>query len=212
MVHGDSSGALVNLQLEESRGFIQSHFVRLDFAGWRTIELDQYETEGLFEARFPRTVFPDDLRGFNLDAVVALNVYVTNATQAQIEIGSIESLHEEIQASPTRSATITVDGTAIRLPDGLNAAVCLPGTNYSHDGPSGGCSDYAECVLGTTKCRSFGADNVELFLPQSDTVLPAASGETTTSKDVIAVSYNATSVGRAEVTVFERGARLGPFH
>ena len=150
------------------------------------------------------------MRGFNLAAVVALNVYVTNATQAQIEIGSIESLHEDGQASPTSSATITVDGTTLHLPDGLNAAVCLPGANYSHDGPSGGCSDYAECELGTKKCRSFGADNVELYLPQSDAVLPAL-GETT-SKGVIAVSYNASSVGRAEVTVFERGPRLGPFH
>jgi hypothetical protein len=58
LVHGDSSGALVNLQLEEPRGLIQSHFMRLDFAGWRTIELDQYETKGLFETRFPRTTFP----------------------------------------------------------------------------------------------------------------------------------------------------------
>ena len=159
-----------------------------------------------------------DLRGFNLAAVVALNVYVTNATQAQIEIGSIESLHEDSHASPTRSATITVDGTSLRLPDGLNAAVCLPGTNYSHDGPSGGCSDYAECELGSAKCRSFGADNVELHLPQSDAAhmhLPASEGDettTTTGKGIIAVSYNATSVGRAEVTVFERGPRFGPFH
>ena len=42
LVRGDSSGALVNIQLEESRGLIQSHYMRLDFAGWRTIELDQY--------------------------------------------------------------------------------------------------------------------------------------------------------------------------
>jgi hypothetical protein len=28
---------------------IQSHFMWLHFAGWRTIELDQYETSGLFE-------------------------------------------------------------------------------------------------------------------------------------------------------------------
>ena len=171
----------------------------------------RYETNGLFQTLFPRTVFPDDLRGFNLAAVVALNVYVTNATQAQIEIGSIESLHEDSQSSPTRSATITVDGTSVRLPDGLNAAVCLPGTNYSHDGPSGGCSDYAECELGTKQCRSFGADNVELHLPQSDDVLSVFDGGET-SEGVITVRYNATSVARAEVTVFERGPRLGPFH
>lgn len=212
LVHGDNSGALINIQLEESRGLIQSHFLQLDFAGWRTIELDQYETNGLFQTLFPRTVFPGDLRGFNLNTVVALNVYVTNATQAQIEIGSIESLHEDSQAAPTNSATITVDGTSLRLPNGLNAAVCLPGTNYSHDGPSGGCSDYTECELGTKKCRSFGADNVELNLPQSDAVLPAQHANITTGEGVIAVSYNATSIGRVEVTVFERGPRLGPFH
>ena len=39
LIHGDGSGALVNLQVEESRGLIQSHFVRLDFAGWRTLEV-----------------------------------------------------------------------------------------------------------------------------------------------------------------------------
>jgi hypothetical protein len=33
------------------------------------------------------------------------------------------------------------------------------------------------------------------------------------SGGVIAVSYNASGgVGRAEVTLFERGPRLGPFH
>jgi hypothetical protein len=107
------------------------------------------------------------LQGFNLDAVVALNVYVTDATQAQIEIGSIESLHENNQALPTHSATITVDGTTLSLPDGLNAVVCLPGTDYSKY------SDYAECELGSAKCRSFGADNAELYLPQSDAIFPA---------------------------------------
>ena len=77
LVHSASaSGALMNLQLMEPRGLIQSHFVRLDFAGWRTIELDGYETSGLFETLFPRTSFPGDLRGFNLEAVVALNVYL----------------------------------------------------------------------------------------------------------------------------------------
>ena len=111
------------VRLEESRGLIQSHFVKLDFAGWRVIELDGYETTGLFETLFPRTVFPDDLRGFNLDAVVALSVYLTNATQAQIDIGSVESLQEDDRAAPTRGATITVSGASIRIPDGLNAAV-----------------------------------------------------------------------------------------
>lgn len=212
LVHGDGSGALVDIQLEESRGLIQSHFMRLDFAGWRTVELDQYETSGLFTTLFPRTSFPNDLRGFDLNAVVALNVYVTNATQAQIEIGAIESLFEDSQASRTSNATITVDGTSLHLPDGLNAAVCLPGTNYSHNGPSGGCSDYAECELGTKKCRSFDADNVELNLPQSDAALPDHHKDAGTREGVIAVSYNTTSVGRVEVTVFERGPRLGPFY
>ena len=111
-----------------------------------------------------------------------------------------------------------MDDTTLSLPDGLNAAVCLPGSNYSHYGPAGGCSDYAECELGTAKCRSFDADNVELHLPQSDEVLSApAPGETrptasASAQDVITVRYNAASVGRAEVTVFERGPRLGPFH
>lgn len=157
-------------------------------------------------------------------------------------------------------------------------------------GPSGGCSDYAECELGSAKCRSFGADNVELNLPPSTmsrssltqaaaAALPSLAGNPTpvtqlfdychnnppplphpthgskkrdlrcfaphpqvmganhisnpewiihmteplfyimvdfsrTSENggAIAVRYNATSLGRAEVTLFERGPRLGPFH
>lgn len=189
---------------------ILTHSLILSFSVCIDVLWRRYETNGLFTTLFPRTVFPDDLRGFNLAAVVALNVYVTNATQALIDIGSIESLREDSQPSRTRSATITVDGTSVRLPDGLNAAVCLPGTNYSHDGPSGGCSDYAECELSTGKCRSFGADNAELYLPQSDAALSVLH-EGKTSKGVIDVRYTATSGGRAEVTVFERGPRLGPF-
>jgi hypothetical protein len=168
----------------------------------------------------------------------------------QDRLGSNTGKALKKRAAFSYSATITVDGTTLRLPDGLNAAVCLPGSNYSHDGPSGGCSDYVECeLLGSAdksnKCRSFGADNVELHLAtqqQSESdddaaIIPAAAAgaaagggggaaasggrnETTMTRSkkggsggVIAVSYNASGgVGRAEVTLFERGPRLGPFH
>ena len=160
-VHGDASGALMNVQLEESRGLIQDFFVNVDFTGWKEIELNANENSGMmFKDMFPRTAFPDDLRGFHVNAVVALNVYLTNSTRSSIYIGSIEALQEASQGSSTRGAKITVDEFSLSIPDGLEAAVCLPGSNCSHGGPSGGCSDYAECDLITAKCRSFGADNV----------------------------------------------------
>ena len=163
----------------------------------------------------------------------------------QDRLGSNTGKALKKRAAFSYSATITVDGTTLRLPDGLNAAVCLPGSNYT------GCSDYVECeLLGSadksnkSKCRSFGADNVELHLAtqqQSESdddaaIIPAAAAgagaaggagaasggrnETTMTRSkkggsgvVIAVSYNASGgVGRAEVTLFERGPRLGPFH
>ena len=59
----------------------------------------------------------------------------------------------------------------------------------------------------TGSCRSFGADNAELHLPQRP-VAPLA-GE---SGRVVGVQFRAESVARVEITVFERSQRrLGPF-
>jgi hypothetical protein len=211
LVHGDASNALMDLQLQDARGLIHDFFVRIDFAGWRTIRLDSYETSGLFEHLFPRTAFPDDLRGFETGDVVALNVYLTNATRADVLVRSIECLQEDVLASPTRDARVTVDGATIHVPDGLNAAVCAPGSNYSHNGPNRGCADYAECDLTTTICRSFDADNVELHLTQSGASLHPSVPTPPSDGRQISVEFSATSVARAEITVFEKGPRLGPF-
>ena len=206
LVHGDASGARLNVQLQDSRGLVHSHFLTISFSGWRRVHLDRFETgPGLFEQRFPRTVFPDDLRGFDGGAVVAANIYLTGATRATVYIGALESLRE--QPGTTRNATIEIGGAAVGIPDGLSGAPCLPGSNYSHYAPSGGCADYAECEMETGSCRSFGADNAELHLPQRP-VAPLARE----SGRVVGVQFRAESVARVEITVFERSQRrLGPF-
>jgi hypothetical protein len=126
-------------------------------------------------------------------------------------VRSIECLQEDVLASPTRDARVTVDGATIHVPDGLNAAVCAPGSNYSHNGPNRGCADYAECDLTTTICRSFDADNVELHLTQSGASLHPSVPTPPSDGRQISVEFSATSVARAEITVFEKGPRLGPF-
>ena len=212
LIYGDSSGALLNVQLQDNHGLIHSHFVRIDFSGWKSVALDRFETgAALFVQQFPRTLFPDDVRGFNTAAIMAVNLYLTGVRQATIFVGAIEALSEDLRPRVASSAGAQISiGGVVNVPDGLNAAVCRPGENYSHYRAAGGCADYAECDMGTGRCRSFGADNVELFLPAMQ---QAELGGAATEGPTIDFRFSSTSAGRVEVTIFEKGssAKLGPF-
>lgn len=198
--------------MEDHRGLIHSHFVRIDFAGWRAVSIDTYETgSGLFRQRFPRTVFPDDLRGFDPQAVVAANLYLTGVTKASVYVGALEALAEDTDpgAASTDGAVVEVGGASVAVPDGLGAAVCLPGANYSHYAAR--CADYAECDLAAGSCRTFGADNVELHLPTHPRSTAGRAAQATAA-GAIEVKFKSRQAARAEITLFERSAqRLGPF-
>ena len=150
LLHGDASGALLNIQMEDTRGVIRSHFVAADFSGWRPVALSPYEAgPGFFRHAFPRTVFPDDLRGFEYASVAAINVYVTAATVSTLYIARFESLAEDARphAAPTRGATIEVGdgaaGTRSLAPFGMcnegdKSTLCVLDRLPSRDGLAGG--------------------------------------------------------------------------
>ncbi len=56
-VHGDDSGALLNLQVLSARhtaaGGVGDHYITLDFSGWRYFTLVEFESERVMDLGWP---------------------------------------------------------------------------------------------------------------------------------------------------------------
>ena len=220
-VHGDNSGALLNVQLESSGSF-RSYFVVLDFVGWRHVTLQAPESRSLYThagGEFPQPPPSSQkaaMRAFAWDAVDALNLYVTDtAAKATFFISSLLALKES--AVTLHSGTLTVGDDTLMLPAGLKAAPCKPTAWRSIDILP--CADYVECadVANSSSCRAFDANGYVIEL-EGNVARATQQHPKQRSGDNVSVSYVATSnssipaAGRVEITVFEWSAtKLGPF-
>lgn len=229
-VHGDGSGALLAVQLQDVGNGFRDWFVTLSFNGWRTVRLGLPAGRTLYTHAGGKLPSPADnkmaMRDFNWAHTLALNFYVTDASSAMIYIGSLSAL-SETPATVGVGSTLTIGGVvALTVPVQLHGVPCAVGGR----GPEGGgghagennCEDYVECadVSNASSCRVFDANNNELNLTRR-----AGPGAPTATENVgqqlpatavlgNAIEYSAAtgSLARVEVTVFEHSDdKLGPF-
>ena len=134
-VKGDGSGAVVNFQIETApeygHGFSEN-FVRLDFTGWRRVELLLREPDGATSTEFD---WPYDYRlkrnghgeifrtGTQGRPLKAISVYMSNVAQgrsATVEFGAWDSI-PMTRETMAANAAVTLNGTAFALPFALTS-------------------------------------------------------------------------------------------
>ena len=210
-VHGDGSGALLNLELQAGE-FYREYFVPITFVGPKEISLAVPETRKLFEhigGNWQLPVGNDAkmaMRDFHWEEVLGINFFLTGVTAAQVAITSIEARRD--YAATVQHATLSVGGVALACHPGgvaLGIPVGLRG--------GGSHGDYLECEDITTPatCRTFDADGHALEAPR-----PTASCADALGAGTVSVGFGAAEPGghrpRLEVTMVERSAEpLGPF-
>jgi hypothetical protein len=213
-VHGDGSGAVLDIQVEDALGNLREFFVALVFTGWKTIRLALPAGRELYThagGPIPRA-FPGHLsdngqamRYFSWSKITAVTFEMTNTTQTTAFIGKLEAL-AETAATTAGGATLTVGGSTLTLP-------VLRGDMHTD-------ADYVECddVTNASSCLTYDANNWLLnhttkVAQQKHT---ASAGDGGRPSGPIALDYapGARAKARVEVVVFEWAGdadRLGSF-
>ena len=195
-VKGDGSGATLNVQAQRSRVFgraCSENLVKLDFTGWRRVDLLLRERDADESAEFDWPYV--DNTALNTQAAVArstisgktvgsFNFYLNGIPKGRsvsVEVGAWDSIPIK-KAVMAKGATVTLGEQVVTVP------FDLPGGDYAE--LKGGCwTHYAE-----------SGEPVER-IPETNVVLRVAKGAN-------AVEFNGTADGafaRAEVTLFAVG-------
>ncbi|GMW02403.1 MAG: hypothetical protein AMXMBFR84_35390 [Candidatus Hydrogenedentota bacterium] len=144
-IHGDGKGEILNIQIRSPKHVtfaLTEHYVRIDFSGWRYVELIESEDYTIEHYEWPYSV-PRSEWEKNLASAMSFAYPVYHA---HLNYGQIGELHiavndippgEEIQVylSPIRSVRhrivelrnpgITINGTAIAIPVALESGQML---------------------------------------------------------------------------------------
>lgn len=138
-VHGDGSGAVLNVQLKSSEaaaGGRAEHYVDLDFEGWRYVELVEPESARLGEFGWPYSrrhadwkgevpfgeVLHDFILWVNYGEIAELNLWLNNVPPG----ASTECVVGSVSAVPLRgvglvSPKLNVNGTLLEVPLTINS-------------------------------------------------------------------------------------------
>jgi len=138
-VHGDGSGAVLNVQLKSSEaaaGGRAEHYVTLDFQGWRYVELVEPESARLGEFGWPYSKRHADWKGevpfgevlhdyilwVNYGEIAELNLWLNNVPEGS----SAECVVGSVSAVPLRgvglvSPKLSVNGTLLEVPLTINS-------------------------------------------------------------------------------------------
>lgn len=198
-VYGDGSGATLCLQLEDDGApFFRSFFINITWEGWRTVRLDVAATRLLFD--YPQIPMPSNpnmaMRNFNFGQVLGLNVYVTNAFNASIYVGSVDALQEVSGELQSVTVQLSSQEQLLRVRGAL------------HSSPP----DYFECedVSNASSCRFFDANGFPINGVATTELLPDLPRTTNSSADA-SISVSLLGDARAEVVIVEKSSdRLGP--
>ena len=116
-VFGDGSGARLNIRLDDRQAyFSRSHFVTLDFNGWKYCEFPEPSSEEVLKFPFPGYTLVS-LRNFDYTAVGGLTLMLTDAPPGRTSscsIGRIEALREV--PSKVVRPSLVVNGHPVLLP------------------------------------------------------------------------------------------------
>lgn len=121
-VHGDNSGALLNLQQLSARhtaaGGIGDHYITLDFTGWRYFTLVEFESENVMKLGWPYgdsySVYREHV---DYKAVESFSLWLNNLPPG----GNVDCLISPVKALPLveipmRNPVLTINGATIKFP------------------------------------------------------------------------------------------------
>ena len=119
-VEGDSSGAYLHFVLEDAgRWCVRDYYVRLDFQGWKYIEMSRWARGEVYDFAFPYSNYWA-IRGIDFNAISRVYVFLTGlapGTAARARFSRLEALHQTPLA--IHKPTIEINGTAITFPVSL---------------------------------------------------------------------------------------------
>ena len=121
-VHGDNSGALLNLQQLSARhttaGGVGDHYITLDFSGWRYFTLVEFESENVMSLGWPYgdsySVYREHV---DYKAIESFSLWLNNVPPG----GSATCLLSPIKAlplveAPVSNPVLTINGATIKFP------------------------------------------------------------------------------------------------
>ena len=210
-IHGDGSGGVLDIQLQDATAGVREFFLVLNFTGWKTIRAATPATRELYThagGPIPWASHPGGndnraMRSFSWSKILAVNFQMTNTMSTTVFVGKLDALELE-PGSTGAGGTLSVGGTSLGLP-------LLHGT--------GSAADYVECtdVKNASSCVAYNATNWPLKTSVwGAATQPIAAAAEEAGNDGIAVEFKpaAGSSARVEVSVFEwegDQGRLGPF-
>lgn len=129
-VHGDGSGALLNLQVRSTGRFfsLSDHYVILDFEGWRYVELIEPESDRHRQYSWPyaRAVYKVHRHGVEYDCVTSLHLWLNEVPlerDVQVRLTPIHAL--PLVANTLTHPSLTVDGRRLEFPVELHSGCYL---------------------------------------------------------------------------------------
>ena len=121
-VHGDNSGALLNLQQLSARhttaGGVGDHYITLDFSGWRYFTLVEFESENVMQLGWPYgdsySVYREHV---DYKAIESFSLWLNNVPPG----GNTTCLLSPIKAlplveTPVNQPSVTINGVTIKFP------------------------------------------------------------------------------------------------
>ncbi len=122
-VHGDNSGALLNLQVlsaaHTGAGGMGDHYITLDFSGWRYFALVEFESERISELGWPygHHAYSTYREHVDFGAVESFSLWYNNlppAGAAACVLSPVKAL--PLVEAPVRNPVLTVNGVSIKFP------------------------------------------------------------------------------------------------
>ncbi len=187
-VHGDGQGEVLNIQRSSpphlSHG-LNDHYVVIDFAGWRYVELVEPEAARYTDYTWPYhggyAIYRENIR---YDQVETLNLYLNNLPPGQpVELFLSPLRGLTAPAGRLVQPTVTINQQAVRLPVELASG------------------QYLELVGG--QATVYGPQGQELQR------VTAGGGQVPLAAGANEVQLTAQGTARAKVTLFVRGEAFG---
>lgn len=211
-IHGDGTGAVLDIQLQDASAGVREFFVNLTFVGWRTIRMTLPATRSLYThagGEIPWASHPGGndnraMRTFSWSKLLAVQFQLTNATEQTVSyVGEVVAL-AETAANTGSSATIRIGRSTLNLPP-------LRGGTQAND------ADYVECsdVMNVSSCIAYNSTNWPLPVVWSYAhTVTGKSIEHNNSDTTVEYKPVSETAARVEVSVFEWGSDeqlIGPF-
>lgn len=143
-VHGDGSGALLNLQLRSPHhtvyGGYGEHYVRLDYTGWRYFEMVEPEGGAIKDHQWPYNggyyaIYREEVDFSQVETLSLWCNRVPKGREAAPVLSAVKAL--PLVKQPLKNPSVTVDGVTVTFPVTLETGAYL-----EYNGP-GDCKHYA---------------------------------------------------------------------